>query len=119
MTRLTAATQVKVVAWLLLLFGVANLFCGMLAGGALGRDVAVGSDRQVAFGPALLLSGILGAFAWRRNVRFDNRPLGLVALSAFGVIGLVCFRPINPYTALMLYGGVVYLSPGGRAAFRR
>jgi hypothetical protein len=115
----SAATHVKAVAWLLLVIGGLSLLMGFLAAGALGRDVRLdGSVRQIAFGPALLLSGLLAVFAGRRNRRMQSRPLGLAALAVLGAVGLVCFKPLNPHTLLAAYGLAVYLSPGGRAAFR-
>jgi hypothetical protein len=116
---MTAATHVKIVAWLLLVLGGLSLFMGLLAGAALGRDVHVdGSVRQVARGPALMVAGLLAVFAGRRNRRLQGWPLGVAALAVFGAVGLFFFRPVNPHTVLMLYGLAVYASPGGRAAFR-
>jgi hypothetical protein len=95
------------------------LLAGCLAGGALGRDVPVdGTLRQVAFGPWLIVSGVLALDAGRRNQRFENRARGVVALLLMGAFGLVYGRPINPFTVMAVYGLLVYLSPAGRDAFR-
>jgi hypothetical protein len=119
MPALNGRTHVKVVAALMLLLGGFNALAGFLAGGALGRDVPVdGTLRQVAFGPALIVSGLLALSAGWRNRRFESRGRGLLALTLLGAVGLVYFRPINPYSAVALYGLILYLSPSGRAAFR-
>ena len=119
MNLVTGRSRVKIVSRILLLVGLFSMFVGFIAGAALGRDVPTdGSIRQVAFGPALLLSGLLAVLAWRRNRHLENRPLGLVALAAIGGVGLVYFKPLNPYTVLALGGLAAYLSPAADAAFR-
>jgi len=121
MTRplLNGRKHVRIVAGLMLLLGGFSALVGFLAGGALGRDVPVdGTLRQVAFGPALIVSGALALSAGWRNRRFESRGRGLLALALLGAVGLVYFGPINPYSAVALYGLVLYLSPPGRAAFR-
>ena len=117
--RLNGPKHVRIVAGLLLLLGAVSLFVGFLAAGALGRDIHVdGTLRQLAFGPALIISGLLALSAGWRNRRFENRRLGLLALALLGGVGLAYFRPINPYSAVALYGLLLYLSPSGRDAFR-
>ena len=103
----------------MLFLGGVSLFVGLFAGAALGRDVPVdGSLRQLAFGPALIVSGALALSAGWRNRRFESRGRGLLALALLGAVSLAYLRPINPWSAVALYGLLVYLSPSGRAAFR-
>jgi hypothetical protein len=117
--RLNGPKHVRIVAGLLVLLGGVSLLIGFLAGAALGRDVRVdGTLRQVAFGPALIASGSLALSAGWRNRRFENRARGLFALALLGAVGLAYFPPINPCSAVALYGLLVYLSPPGRDAFR-
>jgi hypothetical protein len=116
---LNGPKHVKIVAGLLVVVGGISLFVGLLAGAALGRDVHVdGTLRQLAFGPALIVSGVLALSAGRRNRRFEDRARGLLALVLLGAVGLASGRLVNPYSAVALYGLLVYLSPAGRDAFR-
>ena len=115
----TGAWRVKVVSWLLLLVGLLSMLVGFLAGMALGRDVPTdGSIRQVAFGPALLLSGFLAVLAWRRNRHLENRPFGLLALASIGAVGVIYFKTFNPFTLFAVCGAAVYLTPAAQADFR-
>jgi hypothetical protein len=117
--RLNGPKHVRIVAGLLVFMGGVSLLIGLVAGAALGRDVRVdGTLRQVAFGPALIASGSLALSAGRRNRRFESRARGLLALALLGAVGVAYFRLINPYSAMALYGLLVYLSPPGRDAFQ-
>jgi hypothetical protein len=116
---LNGPRHVRIVSALLVLSGGLNLFVGLLAGAALGRDVAVdGTWRQLAFGPLLIVSGALALSAGLRNRKFESRGRGLAALVLLGAVGVAYFRPVNPYLVVAAYGLVLYLSPIGRAAFR-
>jgi len=116
--RLNGPKHVRIVAGLLVFLGGVSLLIGLIAGAALGRDVRVdGTLRQLAFGPALIVAGFLALSAGWRNRRFENRARGLLALALLGAVGLAYFRPLNPYSAVAVYGLLVYLSPSGRDAF--
>jgi hypothetical protein len=102
-----------------MLLGGVSLLIGLLAGAALGRDTPVdGTLRQLAAGPALMLAGLLALSAGWRNRRFESRARGLVALALLGAVGVAYFSPVNPCSAVTLYGLFVYLSAPGREAFR-
>ena len=117
--RLNGPKHVKIVAVLLVILGGFSLLVGCLAGAALGRDSPTdGTWRQVAAGPWLIVSGVMALDAGRRNLRFENRARGVLALLLTGAFGLVYGRLINPFTGVALYGLLVYLSAAGRDAFR-
>ena len=118
--RFNGPRHVRIVAVLLIVLGGGSLCCGLVAGASLGRDVRMdGTLRQIAFGPALIVSGALALSAGVRNRRFESRGRGLLALALLGALGLASSRPLNPFTVVALYGLAVYLSPPGRDAFRR
>jgi hypothetical protein len=118
--RFNGPRHVRIVATMLIVLGSGSLCCGFVAGAALGRDVRTdGTLRQVAFGPALIVSGALALSAGVKNQRFGSRGRGLLALAVLAAVGLTYFPPLNPCSAVALYGFAVYLSPPGRDAFRR
>lgn len=67
----------------------------------------------------LMLSGVLAVQAGLRNSRRESWLFGVIALVGLGAAGVICCGPANPYTAVALDGLVVYLSPSGRAVFRK
>jgi hypothetical protein len=115
----TPERHVMVVAWILAILGAFNLFLGFLAAGAALMGDAADRGQAILAGPALLGTGLVALLAGRRNRRLEGWSWGVTALLGMGGIGLAFGRPVNPYTLFALYGLVVYLSRGVRAAFRR
>jgi hypothetical protein len=111
-------THVRIVGGLLLFVGLLGLVLGFLAG-VTGCDPPSGRTlTQRTVGPVWMLSGLLAALAGRRNLRLENRPLGLVALAVLGALSFVYLPFDNPLIVFAAYGLVVYLHPRGAAVFR-
>lgn len=115
-----ATTHVQLVSWLLGGLGLVSLGVGFLAGaGVMMGDVPNNGTPEILDGPCLMASGVIGLLAGIRNSRRESWLFGVVGLVAFGATGLFLGGWMSPHSIVALYGLVVYLSPSGRAVFRK
>ncbi len=115
-----ATIHVQLVSWLLGGLGLLSLGIGFLAGaGVMMGDVPNNGTPEILDGPCLMASGVIALLAGLRNSRRESWLLGVMGLIAFGATGLFLGGRINLHMIVALYGLVVYLSPAGRAVFRK